>query len=136
MSVFVEMFMYNCPHHVFRHHVFPPPRIPSPRISPTTYSVTTYFPHHVFRHHVFPPPRIPSPRISPTTYSVTTYFLHHVSRYSPCDHDDDCDRRAAAGTIRPRYVNATILHIYIYICAYKHYNIRISTDECIPCDMV
>ena len=57
-----------------------PPRIPSPRISP---------------------PRIPSPRISPTTYSVTTYFLHHVSRSSPCDHDDDCDRRAAAVTIRP-----------------------------------
>ena len=61
---------------------------------PPTYSVTTYFPHHVFRHHVFPPPRIPSPRISPITYSVTTYFLHHVSRSSPCDHDDDCDRRA------------------------------------------
>ena len=60
-------------------------------------------PPHVFRHHVFPPPRIPSPHISPTTYSVTTYFLHHVSRSSPCDHDDDCDRRAAAGTIRPAF---------------------------------
>ena len=44
LSVFVEMFMYNCPP-----HVFPPPRIPSPRISPTTYSVTTYFLHHVSR---------------------------------------------------------------------------------------
>ena len=37
LSVFVEMFMYNCTPHVFRHHVFPPPRIPSPRISSTTY---------------------------------------------------------------------------------------------------